>query len=135
MPWPAWSIDNWTAIATSAGAICDRPSKFYGRAGRDEVPNMQAKPLRIGGSALAIILAVMLVSPAGKAETGLFLGTPSQAFVAQMMLDLQHVAMKAAELTHDKRELSDQIADARLRVRASCASGARDVASETRLVG
>jgi hypothetical protein len=86
---------------------------------------MQTKSLRIGGSTLAIILAVILVSPAGKAETVLFRGTPSQAVVAQMMLDLQRVGMKAVELTYTKREFSDQIADARLRVRASCASGAR----------
>jgi hypothetical protein len=52
-----------------------------------------------------------------------------------MMLDLQRVGMKAVELTYTKREFSDQIADARLRVRASCASGARDQSSETRLVG
>jgi hypothetical protein len=96
---------------------------------------MQTKSLRIGGPALAIILAVVLVSPAGKAETVLFRGTPSQAFVAQIMLDLQNVARKAGELTYMKREFSDQIADARLSVNASCVSGTRDQASEARLVG
>jgi hypothetical protein len=109
--------------------------KFYRPARRDEVSNMQTKSLRIGGPALAIIFAMILVSPAVKAQTVLFRGTPGQAVVAQMMLDLQHVAMKAGELTYLKREFSEEIASARQRVRASCASGARDQVSEASLVG
>jgi hypothetical protein len=96
---------------------------------------MRTKSLRIGGAAFPIILGVMLVSPAAKAQTVLFRGTPGQAVVAKMMLDLQRIAMTAVELTHYERELSNQFADARQRVRASCALGTRDQASEAHLVG
>ena len=84
--------------------------------------------------AIAAVISALMIAASARASEVLFYGTPGEAMKAQMMLDLQSVAMNMAKVKYGKEGLGREIADARGAVIQSCKSGVRDEADESRLV-